>query len=166
VESDESGNAYVHYLNTDKRLDEWVSDEFIRPTTEHEAKVAIMGPSSSSTNGIQTRKRKRDSNAAQSSPTSRRVSNAATTQPTTTREEDASNGAETQPTQPREITEEEYDIQQHRKLFSKRNFDRVVFGQWQIKTWCVLFYVLFLAFQSIHLGSRIQVLFAIPGDGI
>lgn len=142
VESDESGNAYVHYLNTDKRLDEWITDELIRPATEHEARIAIMGPSPSTTNGIQTRKRKRDSDAAQLSPTTRRVSNAATTQPDTIKEEGTSNGAKAQPIQPRELTEEEYDIQQHRKLFSKRNFDRVVFGQWQIKTWCVLIYVL------------------------
>lgn len=135
VESDESGNSYVHYLSTDKRLDEWVSDELIRPAAEHEARTAIMGPSSSTTNGIQTRKRKRDSDTAQLSPTTRRVSNAATTQPDTAKKEDASNGAESQPIQLRELTEEEYDIQQHRKLFSKRNFDRVVFGQWQIKTW-------------------------------
>ena len=164
VESDESGNAYVHYLNTDKRLDEWVSDELIRPATEHEAKIAIMGPSSSTTNGIQTRKRKRDFDAAQSSP--RRVSNAATTQPDATREDGAFNSAQTQPTQPRELTEEEYDIQQHRKLFSKRNFDRVVFGQWQIKTWWVLIYVLLPGFQSVHQGSCIQVLFAIPGNRV
>lgn len=137
MEGDESDRAYVHYLNTDKRLDEWVSEELIRPATEHEAKIAIMGPSSS-TNGIQTRKRKRGSDAAQPSSSTRRVSNAANTQPDTTREGDTSNGAEPQTTQPRELTEEEYDIQQHRKLFSKRNFDKVVFGQWQIKTWCVL----------------------------
>ena len=137
MEGDESDRAYVHYLNTDKRLDEWVSEELIRPATEHEAKIAIMGPSSS-TNGIQTRKRKRGSDAAQPSSSTRRVSNAANTQPDTTKEGDTSNGAEPQTTQPRELTEEEYDIQQHRKLFSKRNFDKVVFGQWQIKTWCVL----------------------------
>ena len=164
VESDESGNAYVHYLNTDKRLDEWVSDEFIRPATEHEARVAIMGPSSSTTNGIQTRKRKRDSDAAQPSPTSRRVSNAAATQPDAARGEGTSNGAGTQPIQPRELTEEEYDIQQHRKLFSKRNFDRVVFGQWQIKTWCVLIHPLLPVFQAVDLGLCIQVLLALPGN--
>lgn len=141
MESDESGNSYVHYRNTDKRLDEWVSDELIRPATNHEARISIMGPSSSTANGIQTRKRKRESDAAQPSPTTRRVSNAAAAQPETAREEDASNGTKTQPIQPRELTEEEYDIQQHRKLFSKRNFDKVVFGQWQIKTWCALIYV-------------------------
>jgi hypothetical protein len=25
------GEAYVHYVNTDKRMDEWVSDSLIRP---------------------------------------------------------------------------------------------------------------------------------------
>ncbi|KAF9648528.1 acyl-CoA N-acyltransferase [Thelephora ganbajun] len=135
IEGDESGHAYVHYLNTDKRLDEWISEELIRPAAEHEARTTIMGPSSSTTNGIQTRKRKRGSDAAQPSPTTRRVSGAVNTQPGTPREEGIPNGAGAQPTLPRELTEEEYDIQQHRKLFSKRNFDKVVFGQWQIKTW-------------------------------
>lgn len=138
----ESGHAYVHYLNTDKRLDEWVSEELVRPPTEHEARTASMGPLSSTTNGIQTRKRKRGSEAAQPSSAARRVSNAANTKPDTPGEGEISSGVETQPTQPRELTEEEYDIQQHRKLFSKRNFDKVVFGQWQIKTWCVPTYVL------------------------
>ena len=136
VENDDSGHAYVHYLNTDKRLDEWVSEELIRPATEHEAGPTTMGPSSSTTNGIQTRKRKRGSDTTQPSSAARRVSNAANAQPDAPAEE-ATNGAGTQPTQLRELTEEEYDIQQHRKLFSKRNFDKVVFGQWQIKTWCV-----------------------------
>jgi len=131
----ESGHAYVHYLNTDKRQDEWVSEELVRPATEHEARTAAMGPLSSTTNGVQTRKRKRGSEAAQPSSAARRVSNATNAQPDTSGEGEISNGAETQP---RELTEEEYDIQQHRKLFSKRNFDKVVFGQWQIKTWCVL----------------------------
>jgi len=56
IENDGSGHAYVHYLNTDKRLDEWVSEELIRPATEHEAGATTMGPSSSTTNGVQTRK--------------------------------------------------------------------------------------------------------------
>ena len=146
VENDDSGHAYVHYLNTDKRLDEWVSEQLIRPATEHEARTTAMGPSSSTTNGIQTRKRKRGPDTAQPSSSARRVSNAANTQPDTPAE-GTSNGAGVQPTQPRELTEEEYDIQQHRKLFSKRNFDKVVFGQWQIKTWCVWSYVLLSRFN-------------------
>jgi hypothetical protein len=162
IESDQSGHAYVHYLNTDKRLDEWVSEELVRPATEHEAGTTAMGPSSSTTNGIQTRKRKRGSDTVHPSSTTRRVSNAANTQPDTPREEGISNGTETQPTQPRELTEEEYDIQQHRKLFSKRNFDKVVFGQWQIKTWCVCACLRStLRVHSVYLGSvLIRVLYS------
>ena len=37
------------------------------------------------------------------------------------------------------MTEEEYDIQQHKQITAKRNFDKVNFGQWQIKTWYVSF---------------------------
>ena len=37
------------------------------------------------------------------------------------------------------MTEEEYDIQQHKQITAKRNFDKVNFGQWQIKTWCVYY---------------------------
>ncbi|KAI0321443.1 acyl-CoA N-acyltransferase [Amylostereum chailletii] len=33
------------------------------------------------------------------------------------------------------MTEEEYDIQHHKQITAKRNFDTVVFGEWQIKTW-------------------------------
>ncbi|PCH33078.1 acyl-CoA N-acyltransferase [Wolfiporia cocos MD-104 SS10] len=36
---------------------------------------------------------------------------------------------------PQPITEEEYDIQHHKQITARRNFDKVVFGQWQIKTW-------------------------------
>jgi histone acetyltransferase HTATIP/histone acetyltransferase MYST1 len=150
MENDDSGHSYVHYLNTDKRLDEWVLDELVRPATEHEARAATTGPSTPTTNGIQTRKRKRGSDTAQPPPNTRRVSNTANAQPDTVKEENTPNGAETQPTQPRELTEDEYDIQQHRKLFSKRNFDKVVFGHWQIKTWCVLGYVLLS--YLVHLG--------------
>jgi hypothetical protein len=144
IESDQTGHAYVHYLNTDKRLDEWISEDLVRPATEHEARTTTMGPSSSTTNGIKTRKRKRASDVAQPSSTTRRVSNAANAPSDAPGGEEASNGAGSQSARLRELTEEEYDIQQHRKLFSKRNFDKVVFGQWQIKTWCVAAYVLFV----------------------
>lgn len=35
------------------------------------------------------------------------------------------------------MTEEEYDIQHHKQITAKRNFDKVNFGQWQIKAWYV-----------------------------
>jgi len=33
------------------------------------------------------------------------------------------------------MTEEELDIQQHKQITAQRNFDKVNFGKWQIKTW-------------------------------
>ncbi|KAF7303742.1 Histone acetyltransferase [Mycena indigotica] len=33
------------------------------------------------------------------------------------------------------VTEEEYDLDQHKKIGAQRNFDRVLFGQWAIRTW-------------------------------
>ncbi|KAI0034324.1 acyl-CoA N-acyltransferase, partial [Vararia minispora EC-137] len=33
------------------------------------------------------------------------------------------------------LTEEEFDIQHHKQITSRRNFGKVNFGQWQMKTW-------------------------------
>lgn len=33
------------------------------------------------------------------------------------------------------MTEEDYDIQHHKQITAQRNFDKVNFGEWQIKTW-------------------------------
>jgi hypothetical protein len=33
------------------------------------------------------------------------------------------------------MTEEDFDIQHHKQITAHRNFDRVYFGDWQIKTW-------------------------------
>jgi len=33
------------------------------------------------------------------------------------------------------MTEEDYDIQHHKQITAQRNFDRVHFGGWQVKTW-------------------------------
>ncbi|OAX40490.1 acyl-CoA N-acyltransferase [Rhizopogon vinicolor AM-OR11-026] len=33
------------------------------------------------------------------------------------------------------MTEEEFDIKHHKQITAKRNFDKVNFGQWRIKTW-------------------------------
>lgn len=35
------------------------------------------------------------------------------------------------------MTEEEFDIKHHKQITAQRNFDKVNFGQWRIKTWCV-----------------------------
>ncbi|CDO71753.1 hypothetical protein BN946_scf184920.g37 [Trametes cinnabarina] len=116
-------DVYVHYVNTDKRMDEWVSQCDVRPAETHEADLA--------NNGTSSRKRKRgsmdgeDSRLRNGSPSR---SHADTPQKGTAqpRPEDATATV---------ITEEEYDIQHHKQITAKRNFDKVIFGRWQIKTW-------------------------------
>ncbi|KAI9065573.1 acyl-CoA N-acyltransferase, partial [Trametes sanguinea] len=116
-------DVYVHYVNTDKRMDEWVSQRDVKPAGTHEAEAA--------SNGIAGRKRKRESLEGEPSkllngspsPSETKPQHAGSAQP-----EDS--GAAV-------ITEEEYDIQHHKQITAKRNFDKVIFGRWQIKTWYV-----------------------------
>jgi RNA binding activity-knot of a chromodomain len=118
----------VHYLNTDKRLDEWISEELVRSASEHEAENAMAPPTT-------PRKRKRGSESLPLASDSEHHAVAVSD----------TGGEQESATQLRELTEEEYDIQQHRKLFAKRNFDKVIFGHWQIRTWCVQVFVSLLA---------------------
>ncbi|KIM81743.1 hypothetical protein PILCRDRAFT_8425 [Piloderma croceum F 1598] len=114
------GEVYVHYLNTDKRLDEWVSEGAVKPVEEH----ASASSSSHPANG---RKRKRDETRrliASSSPTRYRSVDFAL---------DDDDLAEIQVEV--SMTEEDYDIQHHKQITAQRNFDKVNFGHWQMKTW-------------------------------
>ncbi|KAJ8497123.1 hypothetical protein ONZ51_g655 [Trametes cubensis] len=114
-------DLYVHYVNADKRLDEWVSERDVRPNTDtHEDGVVSNG------NGT-SRKRKRGSTEGEGEGNSRRTGSPGRldTQPPL-KVEDLG---------PAAITEEEYDIQHHKQITAKRNFDKVIFGRWQIKTW-------------------------------
>ncbi|KAI8983259.1 acyl-CoA N-acyltransferase [Trametes punicea] len=109
--------VYVNYVNMDKRLDEWVPQRDVRPAGDHEADMASNGTS---------RKRKRgsieeDDLHRADSPGRSETLHVGSTQP-----EDAGQAV---------ITEEEYDIQHGKQITAKRNFDQVIFGRWQIKTW-------------------------------
>ncbi|KAI0641107.1 acyl-CoA N-acyltransferase [Trametes meyenii] len=106
-------DVYVRYVNMDKRLDEWLPGSEVRPAGSHEAGMARNGTG---------RKRKRGSTAGESPRRASSVPEAGSAQP-----ESASAGPV--------ITEEEYDIHHHRQITAKRNFDKVIFGRWQIKTW-------------------------------
>lgn len=46
------------------------------------------------------------------------------------------------------MTEEEFDIKHHKQITAKRNFDKVNFGQWRIKTWCVPHIIMDLTFLT------------------
>lgn len=113
-------DVYVHYVNTDKRLDEWVAARDVRP--------AAGGLEAATVSNGAGRKRKRGSLAGEGSrgngSPSKSDAGAVSVKP------EEHDGAAA-------ITEEEYDIEHHQQITAKRNFDKVVFGRWQIKTWCV-----------------------------
>lgn len=103
--------AYVHFLNTDRRLDEWVPEGQLRLAEPHEITESVE---------FRGRKRKRGSGYHGNSP-----SVSQNGEPRSTR---SVSPAETE-------SEEDSDIGEHLRMTSKRNFDRVNFGHWQIKTW-------------------------------
>jgi len=103
-----AGEVFVHYLDTDKRLDEWVSADTVRATTPPRDSTSPGHDASPSRrmNGMNTRKRQRSLSPAKS--------------------HDLDAGDTTQPPAALPTT-----------ASARRNFDKVNFGPWQIKTWCV-----------------------------
>ncbi|OCH88992.1 acyl-CoA N-acyltransferase [Obba rivulosa] len=112
------GEVYVHLVNTDKRLDEWVPEADVRLA----ATQAAEGSGVNGTEPGSSRKRKRGHDGLASDASTPRVGSSGTPM-----DEDLAAAPH--------ITEEEYDIQHHKQITAKRNFDRVTFGKWQIKTW-------------------------------
>ncbi|KZT22090.1 acyl-CoA N-acyltransferase [Neolentinus lepideus HHB14362 ss-1] len=111
-----SGEVYVHYLNTDKRMDEWVPEAIVRLVEEQgQAQSPLIHKRKrASTNGEGSEARSREDSVGPS------VSG---DQPDASMDADAA------------MTEEEYDIQHHKQITAKRNFGNVIFGHWKIKTW-------------------------------
>ncbi|KAI0089918.1 acyl-CoA N-acyltransferase [Irpex rosettiformis] len=100
--------VYVHYANTDKRLDEWVLESSVRLAD-------VKGSVSEShlrTNGAAVAKKRKRSISPVGQGT-----------------DDEETAREVK------MSEEEYDIEHHKQITAKRNFDKVNFGKWQIKTW-------------------------------
>ncbi|KAJ7021058.1 acyl-CoA N-acyltransferase [Mycena alexandri] len=102
------GQVYVHYVNQDKRMDEWIPEaDFMPSATDHH----------------HSRKRKRGSQHGDSDEGS----------PTPEGELSApeENGVE----RTMVISEEDYDLEHHKQITAQRNFDKVHFGDWLIRTW-------------------------------
>ena len=100
------GQVFVHYIGTDKRLDEWVPADTVRAKTPPRDSLSPGHDATPSrrVNGTSTRKRRRSPSLANA-----HVPDALdTTQPPATLPTMAS---------------------------ARRNFDKVNFGPWQIKTW-------------------------------
>lgn len=98
------GEVFVHYIGTDKRLDEWISADAVRATTppRNSTSPSRDTPPPRRVNGTSTRKRRRSASPAKVQDT-----------PETTQSPAAL------PTM----------------ASARRNFDKVNFGPWQIKTW-------------------------------
>ncbi|KAJ3838819.1 acyl-CoA N-acyltransferase [Lentinula raphanica] len=113
--SEDEPRVYVHYVNLDKRNDEWVPKSSLQPM-----------PSTSTSNGAGvSKKRKRVSSKVPNASVSR--SRSAMSDGEGSREPDRTGEVE--------MTEEEYDLHHHKKINTKRNFERVCIGDWLIKTW-------------------------------
>lgn len=115
------GEVYVHYVNTDKRMDEWVPEESCRCDGD----VAQL-PQAEFTN--RKRKRKRDVSYNLESSVLNGFSLRGV------------NGEDKGSPMPTEIvmTEEDFDLQHHQQLRAQRNFDVVIFDVWKIKPWQVI----------------------------
>ncbi|KAJ3735360.1 acyl-CoA N-acyltransferase [Lentinula guzmanii] len=117
--SEDEPRVYVHYVNLEKRNDEWVPKSLLRHM-----------PSSSTSNGVvPSKKRKRSSSRRPTASISRSRSAVS--------DEDSSKDHQTngQPVGKVVMTEEEYDLHHHKKINTRRNFDQVCIGEWLIKTW-------------------------------
>ena len=163
-------DVYVHYLNTDKRMDEWVPIENCHRITPAPAPaaVSVVNGNTHTTDAdtlldhsTEPKKRKRGR-----PPTRGRRGSGM--QPQRSRSEmhppetlpDASGSAGVSAfsgeggagvyeagvvssdgigakngTMEILMTEEDYDIQHHKQITAQRNFDKVHFGEWQVKTW-------------------------------
>lgn len=112
-------------------MDEWRPNSDIR-----EAAVGSLtnGPSAPASVGV-GRKRKRGAGATSSASASGSTSQAASRSESVDGVAIAVNGTPLRDDV--SMTEEEIDIREHRKITERRNFDKVNFGTWQIKTWYV-----------------------------
>ncbi|KAJ6551514.1 acyl-CoA N-acyltransferase [Mycena capillaripes] len=105
IQGRREGQVYVHYVNRDKRMDEWIPESEFMP---------------SATDSHPSRKRKRTSQDGSDDGSTPDGELSAT-----------ENGVE----RTMEVSEEDYDFEHHKQITAQRNFDKVHFGDWLIRTW-------------------------------
>ena len=133
----QDGRAYVHYVRLDKRMDEWVPEESLRPMTD--------GQTNGDHHEHDSHRRKR-----------RRVSqdgDAIMSEASVYGEDGATPGPEII------MSEEEYDLQHHKRITQQKNFEFVCFRHWRIRTWCVAYGTVPLCVLTVPLR---QVLLPLP----
>ncbi|KAF8627298.1 hypothetical protein AX17_006343 [Amanita inopinata Kibby_2008] len=111
--------VYVHYQNTDKRMDEWIPAANLRPTHVTDPSTSNATPQDAVAAAGMKRKRGQKSTSPLASG-----EDMEDVRPTGLAREETIT-----------ISEEDYDLEQHKQITAQRNFDRVHFGEWQIKTW-------------------------------
>ncbi|KAE9397255.1 acyl-CoA N-acyltransferase [Gymnopus androsaceus JB14] len=115
--SEDGPRVYVHYVNLEKRNDEWLPKSLLHP----------MPSTSALPNGatVPSRKRKRQSKGSASASRSQSVES-----------EDAwkSDDVNGKATKIMTMTKRNTILKHHKKLYSRRNFDQVYIGEWLIKT--------------------------------
>ncbi|KAG8940553.1 hypothetical protein FRC04_005191 [Tulasnella sp. 424] len=132
------GEAYVHYINTDKRLDEWVSEDCIHRVPKSETDE-VSGPNgegqSGGTRSVIGKRRRSHSPSGSTSRPARHPNGISTTQ--------ATGLIPASPPPPQKSHDhlqstKEQDVEaamEHQRITAKRNFDKVIFGGWEMKTW-------------------------------
>ncbi|KAN0101095.1 Acyl-CoA N-acyltransferase [Tylopilus felleus] len=112
------GHVHVRYEGSDKQLDEWIPQSDLRRVSELDSHA-----------GTNNGKRKREESTSR--PASPTNSTRAGSAEATLLSLDAKNAMPSQNI----MTEDDFDVQDYKRITAQRNFDKVNFGQWQIKTW-------------------------------
>ena len=163
------GEAYVHYVDMDKRMDEWVPEDACR-LLETSAPLPPPPPVTETKKRRGGRPRTRRLEEEAEASTSNTPNGApAPLLPDPDYEMQTQDDAELTagPAQaPMEVvmTEEEFDLRHHQQLNAQKNFDMVVFDTWKIKPWYV--YLLPSRRPSVNASCPIQVFFALSIDGV
>ncbi|KAL0578839.1 hypothetical protein V5O48_003163 [Marasmius crinis-equi] len=129
VLKEEPERVYINYINREKRFDEWVPRSSLHPIPLQ------AGPSNIGKTVPQKRKRK-SGNTAGSSHNSQNGDEGVELEEENGELHDV-NGSDSQQLPSHEIvmTEEDYDYQHHKQIGAVRNFEKVHFGEWSIRTW-------------------------------
>lgn len=125
-----TGEFYVHYVDTDKRMDEWISEDLC--TTNDPVPVT-------SDAGNRKRKRSRwnETTVSLHEASSSKHGPAAPNGLTRTIDKMERKTNESQHLTENSLTEEEPNLTRPKEFTSQRNFDTVIFDEYKIRPWCV-----------------------------
>ncbi|KAF9527076.1 acyl-CoA N-acyltransferase [Crepidotus variabilis] len=124
------GDYYVHYIGQDKRMDEWTSMD---NCTLQEAEFADAEPRNSKQK--RTRSINESSASTSSRPTKRNGVSHEQANNSRTRNGEGHENGDTMQSRDVVMTEEEFDLKQHKQLTSQKNFDTIIFDTWKITPW-------------------------------